>query len=180
MLELLPPYCSILIPFQGTSDSWLLWDRIRLSCGCSPRLHVALQIDDAFTLCEQWYAEPVRLVVFSTTLWISTPSYPNLQFRDSKMQSSLDTLCKLYFQDSNVKVVVSHADVTIKTNLTDYVSFLWHHINLASSHLPNDESSIMARYAHQKLIQIQGIRGCLANTFTTPRSSARVRHISSL
>lgn len=143
---MLPDHCSVLVPCEADStQDWILWDSIRRFCSFNSRLDVSLSVSSPGIL-EQWYSEPVRTIILSTTLFSKTKKYPGIQPATPQITETIQDLCKLYFStDPSIKLIINEASTIPAAPFESYIHLLFNKISLAHAQLPTDEDNVMSR-----------------------------------
>lgn len=76
---------AIELPSERDVDPWEVWNNIRTLCGEHPNLGIALELTKELpprTVLERWVAEPVRIVLLSTSSYVTNKvGYPVLSRR---------------------------------------------------------------------------------------------------
>ena len=87
---------SVELPSEDETDPWEVWNVIRTMCGEHPNLGVALELTPDLPLrpfLERWIAEPVRVVLLSTSSYVTNKvGYPVLS---RKHQDFIKTMFKM-------------------------------------------------------------------------------------
>lgn len=87
---------SVELPADDEMDPWEVWNAIRTLCGEHPNLGVALELTSELpprALLERWTAEPVRVVLLSTSSYVTNKvGYPVLS---RKHQDFIKTMFKM-------------------------------------------------------------------------------------